>query len=92
MIPLAPEFVTPQDGHTKQDSELAAAQRWLLREGQGLSAHNVTILGDDLYSHQPYCAAIKAQNMHLCWSANKTRTRLYTNGWRILNGREKSVP
>jgi hypothetical protein len=64
VIPLAPEFVTPQDGHTKQDSELAAAQRWLLREGQGLSAHNVTILGDDLYSHQPYCAAIKAQNMH----------------------------
>jgi hypothetical protein len=64
VIPLAPEFVTPQDGHTKQDSELAAAQRWLLREGQGLSAHNVTILGDDLYSHQPYCAAIKTQNMH----------------------------
>lgn len=64
VIPLSPEFVTPQDGHAKQDCELAAAQRWLTREGQGLAAHNITILGDDLYSHQPYCKAIKAQNMH----------------------------
>jgi len=64
VIPLAPEFVTPQDGHTKQDCELAAARRWLQREGQGLATHNVTILGDDLFSHQPYCEAIKAQNMH----------------------------
>lgn len=64
VIPLDPEFITPQDGHAKQDSELAAAQRWLLRKGQGLAAHNITILGDDLYSHQPHCEAIKAQNMH----------------------------
>lgn len=64
VIPLAPEFITPQDGHDKQDCELAAASRWLQREGQGLAAHNITILGDDLFSHQPHCEAIKAQNMH----------------------------
>jgi hypothetical protein len=64
VIPLAPEFVTPQDGHLKQDCELAAAARWLQREEQFLAAHNMTILGDDLFSHQPYCEKIKAQNMH----------------------------
>jgi hypothetical protein len=64
VIPLAPEFITPQDGNAKQDCELAAAQRWLAREGQGLAAHNITILGDDLFSHQPFCQAINAQNMH----------------------------
>jgi len=64
VIPLAPEFVTPQDGHLKQDGELAAASRWLVREGQRLSTHNITILGDDLFSHQPHCEKIKAQNMH----------------------------
>lgn len=64
VIPLAPEFVSAQDGHSKQDCELAAASRWLLREGPGLAAHNITLLGDDLFSHQPFCAAVKAQNMH----------------------------
>ena len=28
VIPLAPEFITPQDGHTKQDCELTASSRW----------------------------------------------------------------
>jgi hypothetical protein len=64
VIPLAPEFVRPQDGHDKQDCELTAARRWLQREGHSLAAHNITILGDDLFSHQPHCEAIKAQNMH----------------------------
>jgi hypothetical protein len=29
VIALRPEFITPQDGHTKQDCEIAAAKRWL---------------------------------------------------------------
>ena len=57
-------IITPQEGHTKQDCELTASSRWLLREGRGFAAHNVTILGDDLYSHEPFCNAITAQNMY----------------------------
>lgn len=53
VIPLVPEFVVPQDGHDKQDCENTAAKRWLLRYGQRYSALNVTVLGDDLYCHQP---------------------------------------
>jgi hypothetical protein len=64
VIPLAPEFVTPQDGHTKQDCELAAATRWLLREGQKFAAQNVTILGDDLFGHQSFCQTAIQQGMH----------------------------
>lgn len=64
VIALPPEFITPQDGHAKQDCELAAATRWLLREGQGLATHNVTILGDDLFSHQPFCELVIKQNKH----------------------------
>ncbi len=33
VVALAPEFITPQDGQTKQDCELNAAYRWLLRHG-----------------------------------------------------------
>jgi hypothetical protein len=29
VISLAPEFITPQDGSGKQDSEVAAAKRWV---------------------------------------------------------------
>ena len=64
VIPLAPEFITPQDGLEKQDCELAAAARWLQREQTFLAAHNITILGDDLFSHQPHCEKVKELKKH----------------------------
>ena len=58
VIPLEPEFITPQDGHAKQDCENAAAKRWLSQYGPRYRALGVTILGDDLYSRQTLCEAI----------------------------------
>jgi hypothetical protein len=55
VIPLAPEFVTPQDGTQKQDCELAAAKRWLEAWGPRYSQLGMTLLGDDLYCHEPFC-------------------------------------
>ncbi len=55
VIPLAPEFVRPQDGAAKQDCELNAAKRWLADWGSDYSALAVTLLGDDLYCHEPFC-------------------------------------
>jgi hypothetical protein len=53
VIPLEPEFITPQDGHAKQDCEQVAAKRWIERQaGRYLQA---TLLGDDLYCKQPFC-------------------------------------
>ena len=53
VIPLEPEFITPQDGHAKQDCEQVAAKRWI--ERQAGRYRSVTILGDDLYCKQPLC-------------------------------------
>ena len=64
VIPLVPEFVVPQDGHDKQDCENAAAKRWLRQYGQGYSRLNVTVLGDDLYCHQPLCHQLLAQQFN----------------------------
>ncbi|SEH07075.1 Transposase DDE domain protein [Candidatus Venteria ishoeyi] len=58
VIPLSPEFVTPQDGSEKQDYELAASKRWIERESS-YQPVNTTILGDDLYCHQPFCEHIR---------------------------------
>jgi hypothetical protein len=55
VIPLIPEFIVPQDGNDKQDCENAAAKRWLSQHGNRYSSLNVTVLGDDLYCHQPLC-------------------------------------
>jgi hypothetical protein len=53
VIALAPEFITPQDGSEKQDCEVAAAKRWISAHAQQFAGQPVTLLGDDLYSHQP---------------------------------------
>jgi hypothetical protein len=58
VISLIPEFITPQDGHEKQDCENAAAKRWLGTYGGTLKSLGVTVTGDDLYSRQPLCQAI----------------------------------
>jgi hypothetical protein len=63
VIPLAPEFVVSQDGNAKQDYELAAAKRWLMRENTFLPK-NVTFMGDDLYCKQPFCQQVLQLERH----------------------------
>ena len=55
VISLPPEFVTPQDGHEKQDCETAAAKRWISKHRHLFQGQALTLLGDDLYSRQPMC-------------------------------------
>jgi hypothetical protein len=56
VIALPPEYIMPQDGHDKQDCEQAADKRWLNHHAAALVPHHVTLLGDDLYSKQPFCS------------------------------------
>lgn len=78
VMPLVPEFVVPQDGHDKQDCENAAAKRWLLQYGQRYSALKVTVLGDDLYCHQPLCQQLLAQQFNFILVCHpKSHTTLY---------------
>jgi hypothetical protein len=79
---LRPEFITPQDGHVKQDCEIAAAKRWLDKEGSrylpGLN-HNATFLGDDLYAHQPFCRRVLLQGYHFIFVCKPdSHTHLYS--------------
>jgi hypothetical protein len=55
-IALAPEYIMPQDGHAKQDCEQAAGKRWITHHASTLAPHHVTLMGDDLYSKEPFCA------------------------------------
>jgi hypothetical protein len=64
VIPLEPEFIVPQDGQDKQDCENAAAKRWLATHGEQYAQLNPIYLGDDLFSRQPLCEAVRQASAH----------------------------
>ncbi len=55
VVVLEPEFLTPQDGHKKQDCERAGIKRWAKRCGPAFPRWQYTLLGDDLHACQPIC-------------------------------------
>ena len=64
VITLDPEFITPQDGHDKQDCEQEAIKRWVNRNAERFAPWKATILTDDLHSHQPLCELLKKHKLH----------------------------
>jgi hypothetical protein len=64
VVPLEPEFIVPQDGHEKQDCESRAVRRWLERHGRRYARLKPIYLGDDLFSRQPVCEAVRAVDGH----------------------------
>jgi hypothetical protein len=64
VIALEPEFIMPQDGQEKQDCEIEAGKRWVSKHGEFYAKQGVTLLGDDLFSRQPFCQALKDQKLH----------------------------
>ena len=82
-LPLAPEFVRPQDGPAKQDCESRAARRWLARLGPSVARLNPVYLGDDLYSRQPVCEAVRAAGgsfIFVCKPSSHKTLSEYTHG------------
>lgn len=67
---LRPEYIAPQDGQEKQDCEIAAAKRWLAANFASYRQHGpITVLGDDLYAHQPFCREVLLYGGHFLFTA-----------------------
>jgi hypothetical protein len=64
VVALEPEFILPQDGHEKQDCEMQAAKRWIEKHARRYASKGVTILGDDLFSRQPFCQLLQDSHFH----------------------------
>lgn len=64
VLSLEPEYIVPQDGHEKQDCETQAGKRWVEKHGAFYAQRGTTILGDDLYSRQPFCQTFRDKNLH----------------------------
>ena len=76
VINLEPEFIKKQDGKLKQDCENAAVKRWLRKNPHKKYGNRVTLLGDDLHSHQPICELAQEQGYNFIFvcleSSHKT--------------------
>lgn len=78
VICLEPEFITPQDGHNKQDCEQAAIKRWVQRHADKFAPWSVTVLADDLHGHQPSCELLIASKMYFIFTCKaSSHTTLY---------------
>jgi len=65
VVSLMPEFITPQDGSVKQDCEINCSKRWLAGPAiPALPGEDLTILGDDLYAHEPFVKEVLAAGYH----------------------------
>jgi hypothetical protein len=83
VIPLEAEFIAPQDGAEKQDCENAAAKRWLASHGPRYARLNPIYLGDDLFSRQPLCEAVREVGGHfifVCKPSSHPLIAEYTAG------------
>lgn len=80
VVSLRPEFITPQDGHNKQDCEIAAAKRWLAANASRYGSGNDTLLGDDLYAHQPFCRQVLLHGFHFLFTC-KPSSHTHLASW-----------
>lgn len=64
VIPLAPEAVRNTDGTNKQDCETKAGKRLLKKLRKSHPKLKIIIVGDSLYSKQPFIEEVKAGGMN----------------------------
>jgi hypothetical protein len=78
VISLEPEFITPQDGATKQDCEQNAIKRWIERNAHRFQPFPVTILTDDLHCKQPICVLLRQHGLNFIMTCKPdSHTTLY---------------
>jgi hypothetical protein len=89
VIALRPEFIVPQDGHDKQDCETAASKRWLQKHASFYLSESVTLLGDDLYAHQPFCRQALMHGFHFLFTC-KPQSHTHLAQWveQLVVGKE----
>ena len=62
-IPLAPEFITPQDGAEKQDCESNAAKRWLKKFRAAHKTVHATVLVDALHANHEFLTLVQQHRL-----------------------------
>lgn len=72
VIPFMPEQIANSDGKSKQDCEMNAAKRYVVKLREDFPRLGFLIGGDALFSKQPLIQAILAEKMHYLFAAKPT--------------------
>lgn len=82
VVSLPPEYITVDDGSSKQDCENKAAKRWMETISARYRSENYTVvlLGDDLYSRQPVCEQTLTSDCSFIYVC-KTSSHKYLYEW-----------
>ena len=91
VIALEPEYITPQDGHDKQDCEQQAIKRWLKRNSGRFAPWQVTVMTDDLHSHQPLCTLLAENKMHFIMTCKEESHQALYQEVELLTRVEEAV-
>jgi len=76
VLPLAPEPVANSDGNTKQDCEINAAKRIVMKIRAAYPKLKMIITADGLYSKQPFVDVLKDARMSFILVAKPTDHKL----------------
>jgi hypothetical protein len=80
IIPVMPEPIANTDGQTKQDCEINAAKRFVVKLKQDHPRLGLIITGDGLFSKAPMINHVLAQGMHYVFVA-KPSDHTYMMDW-----------
>jgi hypothetical protein len=89
VVPLAPEAVKNTDGREKQDCEINAGKRLIKKLGKTHPKLPLIIVGDSLYSKQPFVEDLGKATMRFILVAKETDHEVlmqYVDGARRLDG------
>ena len=80
VIPLMPEEIRNTDGNVKQDCEINAAKRLIPEIKKDHPQLGLIIVGDDLFSRQPFIADVLAAEYHYIFTV-KSDSHKYLMEW-----------
>lgn len=80
VIPLMPEEIKNTDGTIKQDCEINAAKRLIPKIKEDHSQLGLIIVGDDLFSRQPFISDVLKNGYHYIFTA-KQDSHKYLMDW-----------
>lgn len=91
VIPLMPEDISNTDGQKKQDIELTASKRLIPKIRKDHPQLGVIIVGDDLYSKQPFIETVKSERMHYILVAKPSDHKIMMRNIELNKTRVKTI-
>jgi len=91
VIPLMPEDISNRDGNKKQDIELTASKRLIPKIRKDHPQLGVIIVGDDLYSKQPFIETILSERMHYILVAKPSDHKIMMRNIELNKAKVKTI-